>query len=272
MTKPFLYSVLRYRPSYLLEEQINVGLLFVFPEEEEVIFLFPSKLARITQFYSAADLSILRKYLYAFRTKAKKATIEPSIFNNFIPKDANSFYLSEPKKGTYILKEEILTYYENLYFKSYYENEMTRKDDAYLKRTFETKLKAFAPKKQHFFKRNITVKNTITATRFEYAWQNGQTNLVKTIGLDLASSTNIQKKAFRWFGELSELNNNLQQTNIDIIVSRPTSKTLYKAYDKALLILDNIKTQHQIKEEEELSEYLEYAVGTVRELEPLIMS
>jgi hypothetical protein len=269
MTKPFLYSVLRYRPSYLLEEQINVGLLFVFPDDGEVIFQFPTKLARITQFYSAADLPILRKYLYAFKTKAKKAEAESTTFDDFIPKDASSLYLTKPKNGTYIIKEEILSYYKGLYFKSYYENEFNRKDDAYLKRTFETKLKAFAPTKQQFFKRNITVKNTIASTRFDYAWQNGKTNLIKTIGLDLATTTNIQKKAFRWYGELTELKDNLQEANIDILVSRPSSKDLYKAYDKALLILDNIKTTHQIREEAQLQNYLNHAIETVRELPDL---
>ena len=35
MTKPFSYSVLKYRPSYLLDERINLGLLFSFPKEEK---------------------------------------------------------------------------------------------------------------------------------------------------------------------------------------------------------------------------------------------
>ena len=74
MKNSLYYSVLRYRPSYLLKEQINIGLLFVLPETEEVIFLFPNKLARITQFYAAADLPLLRKYLYALKSKSKKAT------------------------------------------------------------------------------------------------------------------------------------------------------------------------------------------------------
>jgi|AntRauTorckE5430_2_1112549.scaffolds.fasta_scaffold03091_2 hypothetical protein len=84
MTKPFLYSVLRYRPSHLLEEQINVGLLFVFPDDEEVKFRFSTKLARITQSYADADLPILRKYICTFKMKAKKVKGESTIFDNFI--------------------------------------------------------------------------------------------------------------------------------------------------------------------------------------------
>jgi len=144
--------------------------------------------------------------------------------NVFIPKDANSLYLTKSKNGTCLIKEEILSYYENIYLKPYYENELNRKDDAYLKRIVEKKLKQFESTKQHFFKRNITVKNTIASTRFDYVWQNGQTNLIKTIGLDLSSTANIQKKHF----ELTELNDNLLDTNIDILVSRPSSKNLYR--------------------------------------------
>jgi hypothetical protein len=263
MKNSLYYSVLRYRPSYLLKEQINIGLLFVLPETEEVIFLFPNKLARITQFYAAADLPLLRKYLYALKSKSKKAIGSVEIFDNFIPKDASSLYFSESKQGTYINKEATIDYYKQLYFAPYEDIEIGRKDDAYLKKTFDAKLEAISPHKKLLFKRNVKVKNAVASTKFEFAWQNGQTNFVKTIGLDLSNTSNIQKKAFRWYGELSALNETFTDANIDILVSRPSKKDLFKSYDDALKLLDTMKVSHRIKEENDFDAYIRYATETV---------
>jgi hypothetical protein len=269
MTNSLYYSVLRYRPSYLLEEQINIGLLFVIPETEEVIFAFPNKLARITQFYAEADLPILRKYLYALKSKSKKVIGSVELFDNFIPKDASSLYFSEPTSGTYINKEATIDYYKQLYFKSYEEVDLGRKDDAYLKKVFEAKLDTISSYKKQLFKKNVNVKNAVATTKFEFAWQNGQTNFVKIIGLDLSNTSNIQKKAFRWYGELSTLNETFVNSNIDILVSRPSKKELFKSYDDALKLLDNMKVSHRIKEEEDFDAYVHYATETVTALPKL---
>lgn len=263
------YSVLRYRPSYLLEEQINIGLLFVIPETEEVYFYFPNKLARVTQFYAEADLPIIRKYLYAFKSKSKKAIGTVELFDNFIPKDASSLYFSKPVKGTFPDNKAAINYYKKLYFQPYEAIEVGRKDDAYLRKNFETKLEAISPYKKQLFHRNIKIKNVVATTKFEFAWQNGQTNFVKTIGLDLSNTANIQKKAFRWYGELSALNETFIDSNIDILVSRPSKKNLFKAYDEALKLLDKMTISHQIKEEAEFDAYIRHAAETVTTLPTL---
>ena len=269
MTNSLYYSVLRYRPSYLLEEQINLGLLFVIPETEEVYFYFPNKLARVTQFYVEADLPIIKKYLHAFKRKSKKAIGTVELFDNFIPKDASSLYFSKPVKGTFPDNEAAIDYYKKLYFKPYEEVDLGRKDDAYLKKIFETKLDTISPYKKQLFKKNVNIKNAVATTKFEYAWQNGQTNFVKIIGLDLSNTSNIQKKAFRWYGELSTLNETFVNSNIDILVSRPSKKELFKSYDDALKLLDNMKVSHRIKEEEDFDAYVHYATETVTSLPKL---
>jgi hypothetical protein len=106
----------------------------------------------------------------------------------------------------------------------------------------------------------------VATTTFEFVWQNGQTNFVKMIGLDLANTSNIQKKAFRWYGELSAPNEKLIDANIDILVSRPSAKNLFKAYDDALKLLDNMKVSHRIKEESDFDTYVDNAVQTVTSL------
>lgn len=125
MTKPFSYRVLKYRPSYLLDERINLGLLFSFPAEEKLIFLAPENLERVIQFYPDANLSFLKRYLDGFKAKANQLSTQnlfknhQELVQNFIPIDANSFFFSESKNGQYTDLEDIIRYYNKLYFDVY---------------------------------------------------------------------------------------------------------------------------------------------------------
>jgi len=108
MTKTFKYSVLRYRPSYLLEEQVNIGLLFLFLDDNKISFIYPKKLRRLTQFYPNTNLKNLKRYLHLFEQKGNKLDV-PLIgdnFNhfieaNFLAKDASNLYFSPVKSGLY---------------------------------------------------------------------------------------------------------------------------------------------------------------------------
>lgn len=129
MKKIFSYSVLRFRPSYLLEEQINVGLLFVFKGAHQVVFIYPENLDRVRQFYPKADSNILKKYLQSFEKKARNLSSHAmnldNVFQTFIPNDANSLYLTSPKSGYYSDINTTLDYYRREYF-SIYSNQPTK--------------------------------------------------------------------------------------------------------------------------------------------------
>ncbi len=129
MSKPFQYSVLKYRPSYLLDERVNVGLLFHFLGDQRLVFVHPSSLKRISQsFPQLANLRDIRRYLEAFAKQADKLTkngleesakLEDIIGRSFLVNDANSFFFSEVKFGFYESVEETLAYYTGQYFQSY---------------------------------------------------------------------------------------------------------------------------------------------------------
>jgi hypothetical protein len=53
------------------------------------------------------------------------------------------------------------------------------------------------------------------------------------------------------------------------LVSRPSKKDLFKAYDDALKLLDSMKISHQIKEENDFDAYILYATETVTTLPKL---
>lgn len=127
-TKQFKYAVLKYRPSYWLDEQVNIGLLFLFPEDGRVEFLAPSRLRRLTQLYPDIQLSLIRQHLTAFRAQAaairkrnlfEVASRENLLETEFLVPDANALFFSEFKTGQYADAAATLEHYRKAYFNVY---------------------------------------------------------------------------------------------------------------------------------------------------------
>jgi hypothetical protein len=102
--------------------------------------------------------------------------------------------------------------------------------------------------------------------KFDYAWQNGTLNLVKPISFDLKEPKSIADKAYKNVGQFFDLENEAIEKNLryDLIVGRPTSKSLLKEYDHALNLLSKIKHSSVI-EEDEISKYSLKAIKAITE-------
>lgn len=133
MDKIFRYSLLKYRPSAVLDEQVNVGILFIFLGDNKVTFLFPQSLNRLNALYPDIDLQDTKQYLYAIQEKAnqlaRKDLAVETAADNFIDKafflaDANSFFFSEFKAGIYETNsiDKIIQHFSQQYFKAYNNN------------------------------------------------------------------------------------------------------------------------------------------------------
>lgn len=283
MSKPFQYSVLKYRPSYLLDERVNIGLLFYFSGDRKLVFVHPRSLKRLGQFFPhSTNLRDIRRYLEAFVKQADRLSklgidtsvnLEDLIVQSFLVNDANSFFFSEAKFGFYKSLDQTLEYFTQQYFQ-FYETEELRgaHNDAFVRNRFENLLKETARLKgiqPSIFQKGITLENKISKTEFDYGWQNGTANLVKSLGFDLSDEHYIQEKAFRWYGAITHLKDLAQQKSLrfDFLVAPPINRALYKAYDHALEVLDNIEANKKIVEERALQQYVQEAVETAREIE-----
>ncbi len=137
MSKPFRYSVLKYRPFYLLDERLNVGLLFHFAGDKQLVFVHPSSLKRISRsFPQLVNLHDIRRYLDGFAKKAEKLTkqgfedsdkLNPIIEREFLVRDANSFFFSEEKFGFYESLQDTPDHYTNWYFHFYEDKGLRRR-------------------------------------------------------------------------------------------------------------------------------------------------
>ncbi len=277
MTKKFQYCVLKYRPSYLLDERVNIGLLFLFPDDAQIRFAFPPTLSRLSSLYPDIDLTLIRQYLKHFEQRSNEL-VQKNLFlaventalvaSEFLIPDANALFFSNFKVGKYTDLNDIIKYYSNIYFTVYNDgHDLGQHDEKYLNHRFWSFLET-ENSKRGLFQKNYTIKTDNLSTDFDFAWQNGSTNLVKTLGFDLVKKESIQNKAVRWFGEITQLQINEKLTNnrIDFLVSKPSNQQLFNAYDNALRILDSIKAEKSILEEENLGSYLEKALVEVKPL------
>jgi hypothetical protein len=277
MAKHFQYCVLKYRPSYLLDERVNIGLLFLFPDDAQIRFVFPPALSRLSSLYPDIDLTLIRQYLKHFEQRSNDLaqknlflSIENTVLvtSEFLIPDANALFFSEFKAGKYSNVEEIIKYYSDIYFTVYTDaHDIGQHDEKYLNHRFWSLLESDNTKRP-LFQRNYTIKTNNLSTDFDFAWQNGSINLVKSLGFDLVKKESIQNKAVRWFGEITQLqlSEKLANNRIDFLISKPSNRELFNTYDNALRILDSIKADKSILEEENLDNYLEKALLEIKPL------
>jgi hypothetical protein len=275
MTKhTFQYSLLRYRHSYFLGEEVNVGILLYFPDKERVDFLYPNYLERISNLYPDFTIHSLRKYLKAFGKQAQKVTEQLSgssnLFNGpnfqaiiedfFLTKDATALFFSDSREGTYEDVYQTLTYYKEQYL-SVYEKPAKRdhKDEGYIRNKITEGLRALNIINSKKVKRNYTLETPYLSQTFDYAWENGRTNLITPIGFDLKREESIESKGCTWRGRLDTLQAKAFEENLrfDLIVSQPTDRSLFKTYDNVLKILDQNKAPKEVIEVDEVNRYLE---------------
>lgn len=279
----FQYSILRYRHSYFLAEEVNVGILFFFPPEGRLEFLYPNSLQRISQLYPDFTVHTLRKYLNAFYKQAQKLTksgsfgsdsdlfeqsdLQSIIEEHFLKEDATALLFSDIKKGTYENAEQTLSFYEDRYLTVYEkEKERDRKDETYIIHKVEEGLKEYELTDSREIKREYIIETPYLSQKFNYAWKNGTINLVTPIGLDLTLEDSIENKGLNWHGRLDKFREKAEQDNLrfDLIVSRPEDPGLFKTYDNVLKILEDNKAPKVIYELDNLHAYVDHLSSNIR--------
>lgn len=277
MNKIFKYSLLKYRPSSVLDEQVNIGILFIFVDDSKVQFTFPKSLARLSALYPDIDLHDTKRYLSAFQSRATKLSnknlfVEVNtgtlIEKEFLLADANSFFFSDFKVGIYESVEKTVTHFTNQYFAYYNDPSVfAHKDDKYLVRKFAHYLKE--TEKNKLFRKEVRLKTDNITANFDYCWQNGTTNFIKSVSFDLKHKETIQKKSALCWAEMVQLqlDNQTQNRRFDFLVLPPSDKGLFKPYENALQLLNSLKIQTKIITESDIPNYTHEAIETIKPLE-----
>ena len=155
--------------------------------------------------------------------------------------------------------------YFQLYFGEYATGKEVRvkHDEAYLNKKLVQALKtANSVAYSRRFEKNVIIESAKTSLKFDFRWQNGTTNLIKSVGFDLSDESSINDKSILLHGKLNFLGEKAAQENLryDLFVSTPQKKNLFKAFDNALKILDSSTAPKKIITEDSYHDYVEKAL------------
>jgi hypothetical protein len=120
------YNLLKFRPSLVLDEQVNVGILIFLKEDSKLQFVYPNSLTRLTYLFPNIDLNWIKEKLEIFKNRVNQFNIngltnfESIRDKHLLILDNNSFFFSNTINTRYINSGDgILKHYIEKYFSSY---------------------------------------------------------------------------------------------------------------------------------------------------------
>jgi hypothetical protein len=99
MNKRFLYNILQYKYSPILNEAVNIGVLFYFPDEQKKLYFIDSGISRVKALYGNGNID--EKYFQIILKIIKAKTNDSAI--NEIASTISDF---EDFVDSYILKKD----------------------------------------------------------------------------------------------------------------------------------------------------------------------
>lgn len=288
MSNFFKYSILRYVHSDLLGEVLNIGILFLFPDENKVVFKYPTTLARIRSAYEnkfSDNLvhgilkGISRKVdrLYPPLENLNQATL--NMFPGFDPfdddfvqriltPDSTALRFDKLKFAVkYDGSKHIVKDYYDLLFSHFNETQPeVRQNEEYISRHLKSSLQKLDPEYSRYIRKDREISVPVLPDGkflFEFSWQNHVEHLVKPVAFDLLESKSINQKAATYYGYLSALGPELSNQKLDIITTRPQDKKLWSVYDKAISMISSTDIHPNIIEQGDIESYAEEIVQNV---------
>ncbi len=276
MNQILQYSLLKYRHSLLLNEVINVGLVFLDVPSSTVRFLYPKKLQRISALYNNIDILNIRHHLILFEKKAihltniwkkefrfsEKNNLKQLLNEEFLIEDSSALFFDDIKSGISLGLENTDSYYKEIFDCYDLPAEFIRKDEKYIENNFK---KIYRQKAKQNFRSNInqlTLTNGIISESFRLGWKNGTENIILPLSFDLQEPSSIQHKSILWSSTLNYLKEPAAEQNIrfDLLVIEPASKKLFKAFDNAQTLLNEISANKKIWGESEIEKYTDEVI------------
>jgi hypothetical protein len=279
MTK-FVYHILNYVHSPLLDERINIGILYYFEKTDLFVFRYPEKYTRIKDIYSDFHEWQLKSSLRAIEENVWRLNNEGAILSSLrdngkkvedvLRTDSTTLQFSSEKSA--ISEHENIDFICESYFKLYFTEykapaKKARHDEEYLLRSFKQRLQIKNADAQNLLKKDVFIRSQKTSVKFEYEWHNGRANLVKPISFDLEEETSINQKAILIHGLLNFISAELTQNkfHIDLLLSPPSSNDggLIKSYRNAVSILKEANADKDIIEENRLDQYVDHVAEAI---------
>ncbi|HEV2480666.1 MAG TPA: DUF3037 domain-containing protein [Puia sp.] len=272
MNKSFTYSILKYRHSLLLEESLNLGLLFHFPDESTLHFIVGDE-ERIKAVYPNFDTSFFHALTRAFKRKLDSKLVPgdrpaPIYLKEYIqkillPEDATALRFSEPATAVYHhgSPEKAIESFRRLFLPDHHslKPEEQRHNEGYLIKKFAELISLRHVNIDRKMKKNRIVEENKLKITFDLSWQNGIEHLVKPVSFDLLHEQDIQDKSVRFFGYLNLLTGFAEKNecHFDLLVSPPRNPALHGSYEDAIARLQSSTAPLEVIPEQSIENYSE---------------
>lgn len=275
MSKTVSYSILKYTHSKFIGEELNVGILFVFPEEKHVEFVYPSSISRIKKTYPNASLDLIKSYLQSFKIKAPKLIkglksysfdLNELITEQFLVTDGSSLQFTKFNHALSLkgIEHTKKTYFD-LYLNSYevFHSELKHKTDKIIVNECKKIILGKRPeieKALHIARKPL--ENDKVVFKYDLSWQNGTCNLIKGVTFDLSDEEGIVNKALLIQNQLNHLAGIIKKQNarIDLLLIKPQVNSFIDSYKYAKEILEKTDANKSVIEESQIEKYADKVV------------
>lgn len=123
MEKILKYSVLRYSPSTVSGEKINLGIIFFDEEKQYREFRYSKKFSRLSSFDDEINISLVRKLLQSIKDEVEGNLFTYSKFDidEYTKYYVNDFCFEKPKSIKYDVLDDMIERLHKAYFRFDYE-------------------------------------------------------------------------------------------------------------------------------------------------------
>ena len=280
MKNNLLYSILQYKHSLVLGEALNIGVIFSFPNDNQVYFV-AGDTKRVKSIYSNFDSGIFNIFTKSTKNTLLYRSINANIntlFGNILfvanTKESLKDYINShilPEDSSSLQFTDIYTSVNNFdsnekaveeICKNFlpsldHKKELNKHNEGYIQKRFLDSIIERNINPDHRFIKNKVIEYNGIKLGFELAWKNGITHLVKPISFDLQEGSAIQDKSVRYFGYLNLLSEYAKRSEykFDLLLGKPQDSSLVPDYENAVQILDGSTAPKQIVLEENLLNY-----------------
>ncbi len=262
MTAHLLYSVLTYRHNHIANEQVNVGVLAVFPDNGEVFFLLPEHVAlkrRLLHLYPDAAHNTVWGYLKSFDKQAERISGKLGgylgnfgnlVSEQFLTDNGSSLQFSALEAAPlWKSHEESLALLQHRFLSGYGAVPKNREvvyNEAYIARQVKHLITdAFSKVKgkdvQLYLKEEkVEIKAGAAKITAPQQWKNGTLNLIHPLSLDLKTSDIINNKCLSLSKSAELLSGRAKEDNLcfHVVVSAPQDSSLKEAYEESVAVLE----------------------------------
>lgn len=256
MSNPFTYSLLQYSPNAGLGERLNIGVLFLFADQNRAELRYPRHLQRLRLAFPGVSEKLVRGYLRSIAHRAAELSRTPELWaaldlqrdgeafvsQHLLIPDASAIRFSSLSVALrYASPDRIMDDYTQQYLGAYQAAPVPdRQDEQVLIRRYKQQLKAIDERLLERITEGYRVVVAENTYDFDFAWQNGKHNLVKALSFDVKRPETIQRKTERYFGQLTLLGPTAKERawHFDLLLAQPRQRALYASYERALGILE----------------------------------